>query len=286
MEKELTSGRQIACRNESMTKRSQTRDPVWNQIKEKQANCLKVGMTYALLSIIRLPRTFLSISRKEKFSICSIRGRAVVKILILSPHTDDAELGAGGALFKFLENGNELYWIVFSAAQDSLPDSLPKDTLKKEFLDVIGSIGIGKDMFKAFDYRVRYLHEYRQEILEEMVSINREFSPDLVIGPSLHDHHQDHQVVAGEMIRAFKRSSSIISYELPWNHIEFNTQLFVRLERTHIERKFQLLRKYRSQIMLQKPYFDEEFIFGWAKMRGIQIGSSFAEAFEVARWII
>jgi LmbE family N-acetylglucosaminyl deacetylase len=153
-------------------------------------------------------------------------------------------------------------------------------------LDVVSSIGLREDMYKVFDYRVRYLHEHRQKILEEMVSTNRDFSPDLVVGPSLNDHHQDHQVVAREMIRAFKRSSSIISYELPWNHIEFNTQLFVRLERAHIEKKFQLLEKYRSQIVLKKPYFAEEFIFGWAKMRGVQIGSDFAEAFEVARWII
>lgn len=209
-----------------------------------------------------------------------------MRIVVLSPHTDDAELGAGGTLLKFLENGHELFWVVFSVAESSLPSSLPRDILKKEFLDVINTIGLRNDMYNVFDYRVRYLHEHRQEILEEMVSTNKDFSPNLVIGPSLNDHHQDHQVVAREMIRAFKRSSSIISYELPWNHIEFNTQLFVRLERAHIERKFSLLRKYNSQIMLQKPYFAEEFVFGWAKMRGVQVGSDFAEAFEVARWIM
>jgi LmbE family N-acetylglucosaminyl deacetylase len=158
--------------------------------------------------------------------------------------------------------------------------------LKREFLSVINSIGLGEEMYRIYDYKVRYLHEHRQEILEEMVRTNRDFSPDLVIGPSLNDHHQDHQVVAREMIRAFKSSSSIISYELPWNHIEFNTQLFVRLQKTHIDKKFQLLRKYNSQITLRKPYFAEEFIFGWAKMRGVQVGSDYAEAFEVARWII
>jgi LmbE family N-acetylglucosaminyl deacetylase len=209
-----------------------------------------------------------------------------MRILILSPHTDDAELGAGGTLLRSLEMGDELYWIVFSVAGDSLPGSLPRDTLKKEFLGVIDSIGLKEDKYRIYDYKVRYLHEHRQEILEEMVSINNDFSPGLVVGPSLNDHHQDHQVVAREMIRAFKRSSSIISYELPWNHIEFNTQLFVKLERRHIERKSELLRKYRSQIMLQKPYFAEDFILGWARMRGVQIGSDFAEAFEVARWIM
>jgi LmbE family N-acetylglucosaminyl deacetylase len=209
-----------------------------------------------------------------------------VRILILSPHTDDAELGAGGTLVKLLEQGAEMFWVVFSTADQSLPSNLPKDTLKREFLSMISSIGLEEECYKIFEFKVRYLPDHRQEVLEEMVRIDKNFSPELVIGPSLNDHHQDHQVIAREMIRAFKRSSSIVSYELPWNHIQFDTQLFVKLEKKHIQRKFQLLRKYESQIMLQKPYFAEDFIFGWAKMRGVQVGSEFAEAFEVTRWIM
>jgi LmbE family N-acetylglucosaminyl deacetylase len=215
-----------------------------------------------------------------------LKRRWRTRILILSPHTDDAELGAGGTLVKLLEQGAELFWVVFSTADQSLPGNLPKDTLKREFLSMISSIGLGEECCRIFEFKVRYLHEHRQEVLEEMVRIDKNFSPDLVIGPSLNDHHQDHQVIAREMIRAFKKSSSIVSYELPWNHIQFDTQLFVKLERKHIQRKFQLLRKYDSQIILQKPYFAEDFIFGWAKMRGVQVGSEFAEAFEVTRWIM
>jgi len=208
-----------------------------------------------------------------------------LNILILSPHADDAELGCGGSVFKFVEEGHNLLWVVFSTAEDSLPDNLPKDTLKTEFCDVASDIGLGEDDYEIFNFKVRHLHEHRQDVLEELVNIRKYFNTDLVIGPSVNDYHQDHQVVANEMIRAFKTTSSIISYELPWNHITFNTQLFMRLGERHISKKYDILKHYDSQIIQNKPYFFKGFIYGLACNRGVQCNCKYAEAFEVVRWM-
>ncbi|MCD6239842.1 MAG: PIG-L family deacetylase [Thermotogae bacterium] len=210
-----------------------------------------------------------------------------MRILILSPHTDDAELGCGGSIAKFVQEGHEILWIVFSTAEESLPESLPKDTLKKEFLSVIKGLGFKEETYKVFNFKVRNLHEHRQEILDELINIRERFKPQMVIGPSLNDVHQDHQVVANEMVRAFKTISSIICYELPWNHVTFNTQLFVKLRKEHVAKKWEMLKNYKSQLMIRKkPYFSEEFIYGLAKTRGIQCNSEYAEAFEVIRWMM
>lgn len=207
------------------------------------------------------------------------------RILILSPHTDDAELGCGGSIIKFLEEGNEILWCVFSSAEESVPENFPKDTIKKEFLDVCEKLSLNENQYIIFNYEVRRLPDYRQEILEILVDIKKNFKPHLVIGPSLNDFHQDHLVVANEMIRAFKTSSSIISFELPWNHVTFSNQMFVRLNESHIRKKIELLSCYNSQVIKNRNYFSEEFIFGLAKTRGVQINNEFAEAFEVIRWI-
>lgn len=209
-----------------------------------------------------------------------------MKILVLSPHTDDAELGCGGSIIKFLSNGDEIYWIVFSTAEDSLPDNLPKNTLREEFINVVQSLNLSCDNYSICNFKVRYLHEHRQQILDKLIEIRRSFDPDLVIGPSVNDLHQDHHVVANEMTRAFKTTSSIISYELPWNHVIFNTQLFVKLKGNHIQKKCDLLKNYKSQILKNRPYFSKEYIYGIGKTRGIQCNSEYAEAFEVVRWMI
>jgi LmbE family N-acetylglucosaminyl deacetylase len=209
-----------------------------------------------------------------------------MKILILSPHTDDAELGCGGTIVKFLDTGNEIFWIVFSTAEDSLPAGSPKDTLKKEYFQVLRDLSISEDNCKVFDFKVRNLHQSRQELLEELIRIRRLYNPDLVIGPSFNDLHQDHQVVSHEMIRAFKTTSSIICYELPWNHVTFNTQCFVKLTKKQIDKKCSILKHYQSQIVQDRPYFTKEFIHGLAKIRGIQCNSAYAESFEVVRWML
>ena len=208
-----------------------------------------------------------------------------MRVLILSPHTDDAELGCGGTIAKFLENGNEIFWIVFSTAEDSLPFGLPKDTLKNECLNVIKELSLGENNFKIFNFKVRNLHQSRQEVLEELIQTRSQYNPDVVIGPSLNDLHQDHQVVSHEMIRAFKTTSSIICYELPWNHVTFNTQCFVKLNKRHLDRKCSILKNYKSQLIKEKSYFSEEFVYGLAKTRGVQCNSEYAEAFEVVRWM-
>jgi len=205
-------------------------------------------------------------------------------ILFLSPHTDDVELGSGGTLEKFRENGNNIMIIVFSEGSIYNSDDEGKSTLKKEFKRTMKEAMIQN--YKIFNFKIRELGYSRQEILEELVKVNDLFFPDLVVGPSLNDFHQDHQTIASEMVRAFKTEASIICYEMPWNHISFNTQLFVRLEKKHIERKLSLLNHYKSQLEMKRPYFSPEFIYGLAKTRGVQCNSEYAEAFEVLRWIM
>lgn len=207
------------------------------------------------------------------------------KVLVLSPHTDDAELGAGGTITKYLSEGHKIKWVVFSTAEESLPKDLPSDTLSNEFTNVYKSIGLNDDDVEIFHFKVRHLNYHRQEVLEELYKIKKSFNPDLVIGPSMNDLHQDHKTVAEEMIRAFKSSSSIISYELPWNHLTFNTQMFIKLDESQINKKLEMLNHYKSQIKLGRYYFSEDFIRGLALTRGAQINHKYAEAFEVIRWI-
>ena len=207
-------------------------------------------------------------------------------ILILSPHTDDAELGCGGFISKLIEEGKNIFWVVFSAAEESLHPDLSSDTLVNEFMDVIRNLGLTEKNYLIKRFKVRKLHEKRQEILELLIELRNNLKPDLVIGPSLNDFHQDHTVVANEMVRAFKTASSIICYELPWNHVNFQTQYFVRLSEKQIEYKIELLQFYKTQFAKNRSYFSADFVRGLAATRGAQVNHKYAEAFEVIRSII
>lgn len=205
------------------------------------------------------------------------------KILILAPHTDDGELGCGGSISRFLEEKKDVYYVAFSTCSESLPKGLPKDTLKTELKAAIKNIGINSKNLFILDYTVRKLNYVRQEILEDLVKIRAKINPDIVFIPSSNDVHQDHQTVSIEGLRAFK-TKTILGYELPWNTITFHAQHFITLEKRHVEAKIKALEKYKSQE--NRDYFNKDFLMGWSKLRGTQIGTEFAEAFEVVRWVI
>ena len=201
-------------------------------------------------------------------------------ILVLAPHTDDGELGLGGTINALSEMGKNVTYAAFSTAEESVPEGFPKNILREEVKSATAILGIKPENLLIFNYQVRKLTEVRQEILETLIEIKKNNSFDLVFIPSLHDIHQDHTTIANEGVRAFK-NTTLLGYELLWNNLSFNTQCFVRLNKRHIEKKIEALKEYRSQGARQ--YLSEDFIFSLAKVRGVQVGCEYAEAFEVVR---
>jgi N-acetylglucosamine malate deacetylase 1 len=201
-------------------------------------------------------------------------------ILVLAPHTDDGELGAGGSIAKFIECGAKVTYAAFSTAEQSVPDGMPKDILKREVKAATAKLGIAPENLLIFNYEVRKLNYFRQEILEELIRIRKDNDYDLVLIPSLNDIHQDHTTIAHEGLRAFK-NTTVLGYELIWNNLTFNTQCFIHLEERHLLTKLSALAEYSSQGF--RDYLSPEFIRSLCRARGVQIGTEFAEAFEVVR---
>jgi len=206
-----------------------------------------------------------------------------MRILILAPHTDDGEFGCGGSMAKFIEEDKEVYYVAFSGAEKSLPEDMPKDTLRKEVKKATSVLGIKEENLVVLKYPVREFPHYRQAILEDMIKLEREIKPDLIFLPSTSDTHQDHQVIVNEGFRAFKKTS-MLGYEIPWNNLVFTTNSFILLEKRHLDKKIEALECYISQ--LGRNYVTEEFVRALALTRGVQIGAKLAETFEVIRWIL
>jgi N-acetylglucosamine malate deacetylase 1 len=204
------------------------------------------------------------------------------KVLVLAPHTDDGELGAGGTISKLIESGADVYYAAFSTAEQSVPEGFPKDILKTEVKKATLKLGIKPENLLIYNYEVRKLNYVRQEILESLIALRKQINPELIFLPSLNDIHQDHTTVAQEGLRAFKQKT-ILGYELIWNNLTFTTTCFVKLEARHIQCKSNALKEYSSQ--QHRDYISEQFITSLAKTRGVQIGCEFAEAFELIRLI-
>lgn len=205
------------------------------------------------------------------------------KVFVLAPHTDDGEIGAGATIAKLCDSGAEVFYFAFSTAEQSVPEGFPKDVLKQEVKKATAQLGIKPENLFIYNFEVRKLNYFRQDILEILVAKKRDLKPDLVLLPSLHDIHQDHQTIAQEGVRAFK-NITLLGYELIWNNLSFNFTSFANLDEKHLAKKSLALAEYKSQGM--RHYMSKEFIYSLAQMRGVQIGVKYAESFEVIRWIL
>jgi N-acetylglucosamine malate deacetylase 1 len=204
------------------------------------------------------------------------------RVLVLAPHTDDGEFGCGGTMARLVEEGADVRYVAFSIATRSLPDGFAPDTLAREVAEATAELGISAGNLTVHDFDVRTFPDHRQEILELLIELWNDWEPDLVFQPSLHDIHQDHQTVAAEGLRAFKRTT-ILGYEIPWNNLDFAYQAYFALEQRHIERKAEALTKYASQ--QHRRYTDPEYVWNVARTHGINVNREYAEVFQVYRLI-
>jgi N-acetylglucosamine malate deacetylase 1 len=208
--------------------------------------------------------------------------QGIERAVVLAPHTDDGEFGCGATMTRLVEAGADVRYVAFSIATRSLPAGFAPDTLAREVREATAEIGIPAANLTVHDFDVRTFPGHRQEILELLIEIWNEWRPDCVFMPSLHDVHQDHQTIAQEGLRAFKRTT-ILGYEIPWNNFDFSYQWYVSLEKHHIERKVAALEKYASQ--QHRRYANPEYVWNVARTHGINVNREYAEVFQVYRVI-
>lgn len=191
-----------------------------------------------------------------------------MNVVVLAPHTDDAELGCGGTIAKLIERGYDVYVYAFDVGKAN----------EEEYFRALRKLGAKAKLFKSF--HTRYFHKLRQEILDKLIEIRKEIEPVKVFVPAQSDCHQDHQVITQEAIRAFKHCS-IYGYEAYWNSFGFRNDMYTILSGDHLSKKCESLSEYESQNA--KAYFNEDNIIAMARVRGVQAGSEYAECFEVIR---
>ena len=202
--------------------------------------------------------------------------------LVLAPHTDDAELGCGGLISKLVSRGEVVNVATFSCPPAPGADD-QDNTLELEMRASLLKLGLGEDNIHLYRFKHRIFNEQRQAILDRMIELRENLTPDVVLCPATNDRHQDHQIINQEAIRAFK-NSSLLGYELPWNLKHFSCDVFQCLSEQNIRDKIFCLSNYKSQ--KNRPYFDPQFVESLAKVRGTMVGFKYAECFENIRLIV
>ncbi|MFS8638233.1 MAG: PIG-L family deacetylase [Gemmatimonadota bacterium] len=120
------------------------------------------------------------------------------------------------------------------------------------------------------------------EALDKRIS---EFKPDVIFTHWPFDTHQAHRGAALATIAAARRHNTILMYDPVFpagrSFVGFRPQVYIDITDA-IEGKLESLRKHESQY---RKYGDQwiEAVRARARFRGYEMGTAFAEAFEVVR---
>ena len=202
--------------------------------------------------------------------------------LVLSPHVDDAVLFCGGTIARAISDKDVVHVASFSFSTESIPDMFPRLATRTEFFDSCNKLNINIDNRYTYKYHTRYFHNHRQDILTDMIQLRDTITPDVVYIPCSKDVHQDHQVIHNEGVRCFKNSCSILGF-IALHNILNNVphDMYVKLDREHLDTKLAAWNCFESQH--GKRSFDT--IESQSRVHGSNIGSDYAEIFEVIRLI-
>jgi LmbE family N-acetylglucosaminyl deacetylase len=208
------------------------------------------------------------------------RAGAPLRVLCLGAHSDDIEIGAGGTILNWIENGTSLdvRWVVFSA-----PGARAEEAAKSadKFLQ-----GAARREISLFEFRDGYFPQQAalKDCFEEL---KRGAAPDIILTHRRDDAHQDHRQVAQLTWNSF-RDHLILEYEIPkWDGDIGRPNVYQPLKQATLERKIELLHAHFAT-QRSKDWFDPETFRALARLRGMECRAleRAAEGFVMSKAIL
>ncbi|MGW0808396.1 PIG-L deacetylase family protein [Nonomuraea sp. NPDC002799] len=200
-------------------------------------------------------------------------------VVALGAHCDDIAIGAGASLLTICRAcpGLKVHALVLSGGGTER---------EAEELAALAAFCPGADLdltvLKLPDGRLPAHWDEAKNALEDLRARTR---PDLILAPWTGDAHQDHHGLA-RLVPTVWRDHLTLGYEIvKWDGDLGRPSVYQPLAGEVAEAKVALLQEhYPSQ--RHRPWYDREAFLGLARIRGIECGARYAEAFHVSKLTI
>lgn len=197
------------------------------------------------------------------------------KILFLGAHPDDIELGCG-ALIANQVNSAE---IICATLSDNQKNPSLNNVVAEHFASM-RILGVKKENVILGSFETRRFLQLRQEILEFLISLNKDYAPDVVFVHTQADLHQDHNAVTQEALRAF-RGTSVFGYDVIRSSQGFFPTFLVEVTGSDLDQKVNSLAAYKTYA--DKYYFAPELTKSILIRNGALCERKYAEGFDILR---
>jgi len=204
-----------------------------------------------------------------------------LRFLCLGAHSDDIEIGCGGAILKLLaaHPGSSVTWVVFSSNDQREAEARGSATA---FLQSAAQSNVIVHRFKE-----SYFPHAGSEIKDAFEELKRSGTPDVVFSHHRHDVHQDHRTIAELTWNTF-RNHLILEYEIPKYEGDLgHPGLYVPLSAAQSSQKIELLMTHFAS-QAGRSWFRPETFRGLMSIRGIECNApdGTAEAFHLRKAVL
>ncbi|WP_147804769.1 bacillithiol biosynthesis deacetylase BshB1 [Alkalicoccus halolimnae] len=214
------------------------------------------------------------------------------KIISVGAHPDDVEIGMGGTIAKYINEGWSAKLVHLTKAELSSNGTVEeRETESRNACEILGA-----EPPISLSYADRGLMQKREEIISDLVQIIRREQPEILFAPFYIDRHPDHGHCS-ELVKEAYFSSGIQKYgygkayrpsALYFYQINgMGTPDFAVDISTSVDKKYKALECFSSQFQqskdsiktpLNESYLED--LKSRDRLTGKEAGVSFAEGFK------
>ncbi|MDG5787570.1 bacillithiol biosynthesis deacetylase BshB1 [Evansella sp. AB-P1] len=216
-------------------------------------------------------------------------------ILAIGAHPDDVEIGMGGTLAKLASEGVSTGIVNLTKAELSSNGTVEQRQVEAENARKV--LNVKKRI--QLDFPDRLFTEFKQDCLESLVLLIRQFRPKVVFAPNKEDRHPDHGNCS-KLVKEAVFSSGIKRYlpQSEWDAYRPNTLYFYQINgmidahfivdiSEYMDTKLQALSCYSTQFQMEeksvKTPLNDGFIdrlIGRESILGNEVGVKYGEGFR------
>jgi len=204
-----------------------------------------------------------------------------LNILCLGAHSDDIEIGCGGALLRLMDEHPRLniHWVVFGARGARVAEAQQS---AEKFL-----AGVENKQILIKNFRDGYFPYNGSEIKDEFEGLKDQISPDVVFTHYRKDRHQDHRLLEELTWNTF-RNNLVLEYEIPKYDGDMGApNFYIPFDKTIALKKVQYLNE-AFATQRSKYWFTDDTFLGLMRLRGVESRSEsgYAEAFYAYKVVL
>jgi len=215
------------------------------------------------------------------------------KILFIAPHPDDETLGCGGTILKHKKNGDSIFWLIITEANQKIEIIKNFENIRKEYIRKV-SQEYAFDKTFQLSFLTTELDTYPlNKIIGEIKRVFFSIQPEIIYLPNRTDVQSDHRIVFDAVYSCTKSFRApyvkkVLMYET-LSETEFTPSLhekafipnyFIDIT-PYLKRKLEIMKIFTSELMEDLYPRTISTMEALARYRGSRIGVKFAEAFYI-----